>query len=339
VGRNFTVEAASPNLVRSRCSPPFFSFVRNETKLFSFSKSGKPFLHRLLVVFHNHRALMATVVIAKGSHGVNKLHVLLPARHCGNDDHPFPSGVAVLFPGDRIEAFGVDPEIMRLQEPADQAMVLAAKFPRDWAIAVVHPSRMEAGCSCYDHFFEKLTLTGEPLGYRAGTFKASQQLQSLLVAAGLYPTGSSNETRSGNGGSGVVPQCAIIGFSKGGIVLNQLLTELAGYVDVKSDESKAQSKAEFVPSAPLLTSLRELHYLDAGLNCRGAYLTDPRAFDALGRFFKSNDQGRRIIKIVLHGTPRQWGKFDLFRWIAALSPIIHDLFITLGIAVSRPCTA
>jgi hypothetical protein len=42
---------------------------------------------------------------------------------------------------------------------------MAAKWPgRD--ILVVMPNRLEAGAACYDHFLNRTTRTGEPLGYQ-----------------------------------------------------------------------------------------------------------------------------------------------------------------------------
>jgi len=49
-------------------------------------------------------------------------------------------------------------------------------------------------------------------------------------------------------------------------------------------------------------AVREAALLDAGLNCRGAYPTDPSAAAALGRWCRE-----RPLRISLHGTPRQWG--------------------------------
>ncbi len=53
-----------------------------------------------------------------------------------------------------------------------------------------------------------------------------------------------------------------------------------------------------------MQAIRELHYLDAGLNCRGAYLTDPRMVSNLSRLAKPP-------AVHLHGTPRQWGEHPL----------------------------
>ena len=56
-------------------------------------------------------------------------------------------------------------------------------------------------------------------------------------------------------------------------------------------------------STAFLHSLRHFHYLDAGLNCPGAYLNNPKTFLQLGRWCNG---GGKNLKVVLHGTPRQW---------------------------------
>jgi hypothetical protein len=155
---------------------------------------------------------MPELRVCAGVHGVNKLHVVPPR----SPPDP-PAGVVVFFLGDRIESFGVDPAVTRLQDPSLVAQLLAGKFP-GLAVAVVTPSRSEAGCACYDHFFPKLTLTGEPLGYQGRTFKASEQLQSLLQAARLAPPPPQP-----------CPPVTLIGFSKGGVVLNQVRCAFVGH--------------------------------------------------------------------------------------------------------------
>lgn len=53
-----------------------------------------------------------------------------------------------------------------------------------------------------------------------------------------------------------------------------------------------------------LQNVREVHYLDVGLNCRGAHLTDPQVLGALSSFARSLP---KPLAISLHGTARQWG--------------------------------
>lgn len=260
-----------------------------------------------------------TIKIVKGVHGVNKLCILnsqTKIQHTGVKGHCMPDGIAVLFQGDRIEAYGVDAEVMRLQEPDVQARCIASRFPNTWATVVISPSRTEAGAACFDHFFEKLTLTGEPLGYKPGMFKASSQLCSLLMNSGLLVSDSVSDDLASNARK--FPPCVVIGFSKGGIVLNQLLTEMAGCnMTVSSDQQPGQMQrcpSSASCSAELLQSITEFHFLDTGLNCRGAHLTDSEIISALGAAMKE-EKDKSIADVLgnkkkpilyLHGTPRQW---------------------------------
>lgn len=67
------------------------------------------------------------------------------------------------------------------------------------------PSRYEACFACFDHFLNRTTRSGEPLGYQGATFRATQQLSSLLEGAGWHAA---------------LP-CHLVAHSKGGVVLNQ----------------------------------------------------------------------------------------------------------------------
>lgn len=112
------------------------------------------------------------------------------------------------------------------------------------------------------------------------------------------------------------PRTILLGFSKGGMVLNQLMTEIA-FLDLNSPKSIAkvnetldteelvQIENHIVPSSYyiLLDSITEIHFVDAGLNCAGAYLTDP---DVIQRISKRLLHRAQILDFVLHGTPRQW---------------------------------
>ena len=56
----------------------------------------------------------------------------------------------------------------------------------------------------------------------------------------------------------------------------------------------------------MLAALRVdvLHYVDAGLNNRGAYLTHAHLLSAAGRCRGAG--APRPLRLCLHGTPRQW---------------------------------
>lgn len=113
------------------------------------------------------------------------------------------------------------------------------------------------------------------------------------------------------------PKTFILGFSKGGIVLNQLVTEL-GFTDTGSKVNSPDvgqlidrkfSGCEEISIVPktkesLLNSITEIHYIDVGLNSAGAYITNHDVFE---RISKRLIQGAPQVRFILHGTPRQWG--------------------------------
>ena len=185
----------------------------------------------------------------------------------------------------------------------------------------------------------KLTLCS--LMRRAGGaagFKAAAQLATLLQSAGVWTADSAALAATPNGRvpptadsiaehaasaaafdradpapgqSQVVqaPPVHLVGFSKGGVILNQLLTELSelyqpsaraprrqpraaaprfdaapAAVDaaLSTEEADLSAGSNPVPAAApaeaaaLLRAVASVHYVDAGVNSRGAYLTDPQ---------------------------------------------------------------
>ncbi len=180
-----------------------------------------------------------------------------------------------------------------------------------------------------------------PLMRRAGGtagFKAAEQLVTLLLSAGVWtadsaataaipngraaPTADSAAERaaavaapdaaapaSGHSRVAEAPPVHLVGFSKGGVILNQLLTEVSelyqpsarapsrppraapprfdaapAAVDAALSTGEADSSAGAEPvlaaapaeAAALLRAVASVHYVDAGVNSRGAYLTDPQ---------------------------------------------------------------
>lgn len=113
------------------------------------------------------------------------------------------------------------------------------------------------------------------------------------------------------------PRTILLGFSKGGTVLNQLVTELA-FSPVQPPEDKDQANKnvasgglstqqhdEITPTTKqsFLNSIAEFHYVDVGLNTEGTYLTNQEAIDKISERLK---QGAPGIRFFFHGTPRQW---------------------------------
>ena len=125
--------------------------------------------------------------------------------------------------------------------------------------------------------------------------------------------------------SGLSPSCSfsrsktfILGFSKGGAVLNQIVTEL-GFSDIGSNANSpdvgqlmgrkfaGSEEIYVVPKTKedLLNSISEIHYVDVGLNSAGAYLTNHDVFE---RISKRLMQGASELRFILHGTPRRKGQ-------------------------------
>jgi len=111
----------------------------------------------------------------------------------------------------------------------------------------------------------------------------------------------------------------ILGFSKGGTVINQLVTEfrfsdvrLTGNTPCCTEEQSRggqhfnfSEESKIIPNTEqnLLNSIIEIHYLDVGLNSSGAYLTDHEVIERISYCLIQGAQG---IQFLLHGTPWQW---------------------------------
>lgn len=100
------------------------------------------------------------------------------------------------------------------------------------------------------------------------------------------------------------PRTLILGFSKGGTVVNQLITEL-GTSGISNVGSTENDDINLVPKTKeaFLNSITEIHYVDVGLNSTGAYLTDR---DVIERVSERLIKGSTGVRFMLHGTPRQW---------------------------------
>jgi len=104
------------------------------------------------------------------------------------------------------------------------------------------------------------------------------------------------------------PKTFILGFSKGGTVLNQIVTEL-GFSDIGSNVNSPDVGSEDIYVVPktkedLLNSISDIHYVDVGLNTAGAYLTNHDVFERISK--RLIMQGAPQLRFILHGTPRQW---------------------------------
>ena len=157
----------------------------------------------------------------------------------------------VLFPGDISTARELMARDLALAEwqawsCQDLALLLARRWPSCHTI-VVHPPRSMDGFSCYDHWLRRLDETGDPVdGYDGVNGTACSHLTAQL--AHLQPSLP---------GFGKTSPLHVLGFSKGAVVLNQLLAELGGGEAASgSDESRIE----------LMGRVASWVWLDPGLN-------------------------------------------------------------------------
>lgn len=117
------------------------------------------------------------------------------------------------------------------------------------------------------------------------------------------------------------PKTIILGFSKGGTVVNQLVTEFAHLKASPQIFDRRQDHLYPISEDDLLFSISEFHYVDVGLNSAGAYLTDRTVIKKVAELLLVHNAS---VRFVLHGTPRQW--FDRHRpWIRKEKDIMLQL--------------
>lgn len=98
-------------------------------------------------------------------------------------------------------------------------------------------------------------------------------------------------------------------------MLNQFVSEL-GFIDCRNKQPASSSTFNIQEETHIITpkteesllnSIAEIHYLDVGLNSSGAYINDENTIE---RISKRLTEESRVIRFVLHGTPRQWRDRD-----------------------------
>ncbi len=194
----------------------------------------------------------------------------------------------------------------------------------------------DRGYASYDNFLVETSATGEPIRYAGGTFKAAGHLANLLAAAS---EGQSQQLLG-------LP-CQLVAFSKSGVVLNQILAEMAEMEASSTSGAQLERPAPRgtapqastsgacpAPAHVALDGIDSIHYLDCGLAGRGVHLTDPKAAEMLGERAR-----RRPLAVHFHGTPRQWA--DTRRpWIRQVRPHLSpSLALSSCIFLSYSCLA
>lgn len=223
-----------------------------------------------------------------------------------------PTANAIFFNGDKVEGTG-NPVIERLSDIQNITDILVSKFGASINAWVIEASTFNGPFAVYNEFIQSLNQWGEPQSYRHNGFSASTSVVSLLW--NFLEERSKNIIHkepelSVEHASNCLPKTFVLGFSKGGVVLNQLVTELGS--DIKGMEDPPQLTSftkilrnQIVPVSrqSFFNSIAEIHYVDVGLNSSGAYLTDNVVIDRIAEQLVEKDKSMRF---VLHGTPRQW---------------------------------
>ncbi|MQL74239.1 hypothetical protein Taro_006586 [Colocasia esculenta] len=247
-----------------------------------------------------------------------------------------PSTNAVFFTGDRVRGTGTGNRIIEeLSESANIARLLVSKLGVRGEAGAVNAWVVDAACfsgpfAVYREFVPSVDSLGNPARYEGEGFPASTSIVALLSDCvrqardivtnrrGLAATNMDLTTSV----SSFIPRTILLGFSKGGIILNQILAEIAS-LDPKtadpclgirnSSAASLRNEDQFFPGSKncFLQSISEFHYIDVGLNCPGAYLTDHTTIKKVADHICHCGDNARF---VVHGTPRQW--FDMHRpWI------------------------
>ncbi|XP_021280817.1 uncharacterized protein LOC110414076 [Herrania umbratica] len=231
-----------------------------------------------------------------------------------------PCQNAIFFNGDRVEGTR-NPVVERLSDLPKIAEVLVSKFGGSINAWVIEASIFNGPFAVYKDFIPSVNRYGEPKSYAPVGFPASTSTVSILSncfeqAKNVISSGQRDPCSTCTSPS--QPKTLILGFSKGGTVVNQLVTEL-GSLEYKSlanptyvreqpvvkELSGGQGEVQIIPRTKegLLNSISEIHYVDVGLNSSGAYITDQ---NVTRRISKRLADGAPGIRFLLHGTPRQW---------------------------------
>ncbi|XP_050203795.1 uncharacterized protein LOC126653860 [Mercurialis annua] len=226
-----------------------------------------------------------------------------------------PSANAIFFSGDRVEGTN-NPVIERLSDPQRIADVLVSKFGASVNAWVIEASIFNGLFAVYRDFIPSVNRWGEPKSYCPAGFPASASTVSLLSnclkeAKKAISTEEKKPLSTGASSSYYEPKTYVLGFSKGGTVLNQLVAELS-VSEIKSNTQEHHKSREYSEEAvqiipcskdDLLNSITEIHYVDVGLNSAGAYITDQNVLEGISKRLTRGVSG---IRFIIHGTPRQW---------------------------------
>uniref|UniRef100_A0A1D1Y7Z6 UPF0565 protein C2orf69 n=1 Tax=Anthurium amnicola TaxID=1678845 RepID=A0A1D1Y7Z6_9ARAE len=233
-----------------------------------------------------------------------------------------PSANAVFFTGDRAEGTG-NPVIEELSDSANIARLLVSKLGAAVNAWVVEAAAFTGPFAVYREFVPSVDSWGNPRRYDPEGFPASTSVVALLskcvrqvrdMIANRQREPAATNMYLSRSVSSYIPRTVLFGFSKGGIILNQILAEIAGLRPKAADpflgignSSVGTIKVEdqnFPTSEnSFLHSISEFHYVDVGLNCAGAYLTDHVMIKEIVDYLYHRGDN---VQFLFHGSPRQW---------------------------------
>ncbi|WZY91078.1 hypothetical protein YC2023_047813 [Brassica napus] len=217
-----------------------------------------------------------------------------------------PSANAVFFHGDRVRDTG-NTVIERLYDLRKVAEVIVSKFGNSVNAWVVEASVFNGPFAVYKDFVPLVNRYGEPTAsYSPIGFPASSSIVYLLSSflqeaeSRVLKEGKDVYWRSSLADS---PRTILLGFSKGGVVMNQFLSEMSS---LDTNSASEHEKIGTIPASKdsFLKSISEVHYIDVGLNSSGAYITDQNVVQRISQ--RLTGGGGSSVSVFVHGTPRQW---------------------------------
>lgn len=194
--------------------------------------------------------------------------------------------------------------VQYLSKPQTIANKIASKLVHA-DILVAHAKRYVGPFAVYESFISSLSSTGEPECYSGRDFSALSSLSCLLKEVMSKVESERNVSFSDSNSFEFISKPSqtfsgpllLFGFSKGGVVLNQILAEISCLLEPSCTQNLSSSIFE------LVKQFKEIHFVDVGLNTLGAYLTDRKTLERLTKFMDVFDQS---LDIYVHGTPKQW---------------------------------
>eukprot|EP00743_Colponemidia_sp_Colp-15_P011215 GILK01012478.1.p1 GENE.GILK01012478.1~~GILK01012478.1.p1 ORF type:complete len:268 (-),score=38.41 GILK01012478.1:242-1045(-) len=181
----------------------------------------------------------------------------------------------VFFPGDITDwEVNTIPEFKKYSLEGLQA-ILSSKFPFA-TIMIIRPNQYTQQFACYTNFLD-VDILGSPRNGYDCQGHATRYLMRLLARA--------KEEYHDEGF--LTHKIALLGFSKGGVVLNQLVAESA-----QEDQQ------------PFWSRVSSIHYLDVGVNLAGAYLQDIDSTAALQKATSQQGMDACFQGVHIHVTPR-----------------------------------